>query len=85
MRSTYERIRNDPRHNELRLLRVLHAHARSFSDWDKGYAGFRTFKREVVERYSPSGAVECSTMDANKALSLLAELSSATVSPPITV
>lgn len=83
--STYERIVKDSRHSAIRLLGVLHADARTFPDWDMGYAGFQTFKREIVQRYAKTGTLDCSTLDASKAFSLLAELSSAAVSALITV
>lgn len=70
----FARIAADKRHRDVELIGVLYPTERRFPDWSMGFAGFKSFKLDLVQKYSASGELNGASLRPDNALALLAEL-----------
>ena len=71
---TFTRISGDKRHRDVQLIGMLHPSERQFPAWTMGFAGFKSFRRELVEKHSANGELHGGSLDAAGASALLLEL-----------
>ena len=78
---TFTRISGDKRHRDVQLIGMLHPAERQFPAWTMGFAGFKSFRRELVEKYSASGELHGGSLLPDSARALLIELASKEARP----
>jgi hypothetical protein len=70
----FARIAADKRHRDVELIGVLYPTERRFPDWTMGFAGFKSFKLDLVQKYATSGELNGASLRPDNALALLVEL-----------